>query len=95
MSGSLKEIQLKALSVALNAGELVRRDGGYWTYPSCPSVTPRLSALHGELSAPTWHVGIGTVIALVRRGYLTFTDYDQDGRREIRAVPTQLARKLI
>jgi hypothetical protein len=50
-------------------GELIRLQGGYWTYPNCPRSN----------GFPDWYAGASTIQALVDRGEMEFTEW-RDGR---------------
>jgi len=61
-SSALSPTMLEALAaVGRRGGELVRRPGGYWTWPDCPPSRP-------GAEAPEWHASTGTVRALEARG---------------------------
>jgi len=53
-----------------HAGVLVRHPGGFWSWPGCPGRIPHLQ----------WTCGTPTVEALVRRGRMFYTKW-QDGRK--------------
>jgi hypothetical protein len=64
MGSALSKTMLGALEVATDKGALVRLNGGFWTWPGCPS---------GREGVPVWYVGWSTINALVLRGKLRVT----------------------
>lgn len=52
-----------------HGGELVRWQGGFWTYPNCAVAHERK-----DYRVPAWYVGTETVRALATRGYLEATE---------------------
>jgi len=50
----------------MHGGQLVRHQGGHWSYPGCP----RLS----HSGVPEWSVGGSTINALIDRGYAKVTE---------------------
>lgn len=71
-----KPLKMSATMVAalddihLHGGKVERRQGGFWTYPGCPT----------NGGVPHWYLGTSTVEALVTRGWLRYTQM-QKGRR--------------
>jgi hypothetical protein len=65
-SPALSDVMLAALRFAgEHDGQLVRRPGGFWTWPDCREVG----------GVPEWYVTAHTINALVDRGLLTTPDY--------------------
>jgi hypothetical protein len=60
-------------------GELVRWEGGYWTYPGCPA-----SGRFSPNPVPDWYVGTETVWALVDRGELEAVECSERTRDPVR-----------
>lgn len=62
-----------------HGGELVRLQGGFWTYDGCPR--------RSHDGIPVWYAGTTSVQALVTRKMLSYTEYQEgrSGRFPIRA----------
>lgn len=72
---TLSPTQQKVLDTlaAAGASRLVRRPGGFWTYPACLN--------KGKTDVPLWYVTVNTVRALEHKGYLERTfDYPEEWR---------------
>lgn len=79
----LSPVMEEAMRYARNAGKLVRLPGGFWTVESSPR--------HAHNGHPEWSVGTPTVKALVARGELAYSRW-QDGRHgpfPIEAAPVR------
>jgi hypothetical protein len=59
----LSPTQADALDViARNGGSIIRRAGGFWTFPACAETRP---------GVPAWSISVQTVRALEAKGKLT------------------------
>lgn len=75
MAGSTKLSATMAcvlVEVKEKGGRLTRRQGGYWCIPGAP--------LSQWGTLPSWWASTPTIEALVRRGYMRYTDW-QEGRK--------------
>lgn len=71
MKPKLSATMQRAIDVARDHGDaLIRKPGGYWTYPDCPCSTIRGFDVH---EIPDWYVGTNTVYALIERGVVEIT----------------------
>lgn len=62
----LSQTQQDALSKLNEHGKIIRKPGGFWTFPGC-DLNPR--------NAPTWWVDVRTIRCLVRQGLAVETDF--------------------
>lgn len=77
MAAKLSPTMQDALDKArANSGKLVRLAGGFWTYPGCPRKAQAVIAnkIVG-CYVPAWYVGVGTINALVERGFASVTGF--------------------
>jgi hypothetical protein len=66
----LSPTQSRTLEVVYrNGGKLVRRSGGFWTYPGCAE---------GKAGIPEFWIGVQTVRALETKGLLKRTHESAD-----------------
>lgn len=67
MNDYLSEKQQEALAALRTHGRLIRRPGGYWTYPDCPkNVAYPGQPEHSQAWA--WWTGTRTIQALIEKG---------------------------
>ena len=83
MSAGLSATMAIALGEARDhGGRLVYWRGGFWTYPNC---AVKCKSWPSGDAVPEWSVGTRTVKALVARGELVFTDWNEPYRYPIAA----------
>jgi hypothetical protein len=59
---------LEALEKVDVHGALIRKQGGFWTWPECPTRAVGVGNV-----APNWYVGVVVIMGLVDRGLLAIT----------------------
>lgn len=74
MKGCLNNIQDEVHNVMTEKGDLIRWEGGFWTYKDAKIGHILKDVYHGDLPVPEWYCGIRTLRSMKSKGWVTLDE---------------------